>query len=107
MMDKIKKITTLELESVIGENKYKIIDIRDSNSYEVSHLPGAKNMADQAQLEKFIASEDKSQSIIVCCYHGFSSLGVVERLVDEGFKDVYNFEGGFNAWELKNKERKK
>lgn len=36
--------------------------------------------------------------IMVMCYHGISSQGVVMRLLQQGFSTVYNIQGGFERW---------
>lgn len=36
--------------------------------------------------------------IMVMCYHGISSQGVVTRLLQQGFSTVYNIQGGFERW---------
>ncbi len=32
------------------------------------------------------------------CYHGISSQGAAQYLVNQGFEEVYSVDGGFEAW---------
>jgi thiosulfate sulfurtransferase len=38
------------------------------------------------------------QPILVMCYHGISSQGAAQYLVNQGFEQVYSVDGGFEAW---------
>jgi thiosulfate sulfurtransferase len=38
------------------------------------------------------------QPILVMCYHGISSQGAAQYLVNQGFEEVYSVDGGFEAW---------
>jgi len=37
--------------------------------------------------------------MVVCCYHGISSQGVAQFLVERGFDQVYSLEGGFEGYQ--------
>ena len=39
------------------------------------------------------------QPILVMCYHGISSQGAAQYLVNQGFEQVYSVDGGFEAWQ--------
>ncbi len=72
----------------IIENNGAIVDIRDLVSFETSHMTNAISLTND-NVQNFIDSAEKSQPIIVCCYHGNSSKGAAEYLASQGFKEVY------------------
>jgi len=80
-----------------------IVDARSPELYERSHILGAVSlpMVDvESMLPAFIASVPKERSLITYC-NGFGcpdsfDLGV--RLLEEGYRDVRVFEGGFPEW---------
>lgn len=73
------------------------IDIRDPGSYRAAHIPGAMHLHD-GNVQEFLQSADKSQPVVVYCYHGNSSLGATAFLLENGFTDVTSMSGGFEAW---------
>ncbi|MFQ3187573.1 thiosulfate sulfurtransferase GlpE [Marinomonas primoryensis] len=81
----------------IIENNGAIVDIRDLVSFETSHMTNAVSLTND-NVQNFIDSAEKSQPIIVCCYHGNSSKGAAEYLASQGFKEVYSLNGGFSQW---------
>jgi thiosulfate sulfurtransferase len=73
------------------------VDIRDSDSYQAAHIPGALHLQD-ANLQEFLQNTDKEKPLVVYCYHDNSSLGAVAYLIENGFKNVASMSGGFEAW---------
>ena len=73
------------------------VDIRDPDSYQAAHIPGALHLQD-ANLQEFLQNTDKEKPLVVYCYHGNSSLGAVAYLIENGFKNVASMSGGFEAW---------
>lgn len=80
-----------------------IVDARTTELYQRSHIVGAVSlpmMDVEAMLPEFMARVPKERSIIAYC-SGFGcpdsfDLGV--RLLEEGYRDVRVFEGGFPEW---------
>ena len=105
-MNKIKEITTSELENLIKISSPIILDIRDEDSYLIRHIDQAYNLTSEKAVEQFIQDTDKTAPIIVCCYHGHSSLGFSRYLMSQGFQDVASLHGGFAAWQEKDKKEK-
>jgi len=82
----------IKLESV------NLIDTRDSQSFALSHIPNAFNI-NQGNLEQYLSEVDMDMPLVVCCYHGISSQGVAQFLVERGFDEVYSLAGGFEAYQ--------
>ena len=46
----------------------------------------------------FVSESDKDIPLIVCCYHGISSQGAAAYFAEQGFREVYSLNGGYDAW---------
>ena len=51
--------------------------------------------------EKHLLALDKKTPIVFQCHHGMRSKSAAERFLREGFTNVYNLEGGIEAWSQK------
>lgn len=72
-------------------------DIRDPQSFLQSHPQGAFHLTNDT-LVQFTQEVDYDQPVLVICYHGNSSQGAAQYLVNQGFEQVYSVDGGFAAW---------
>jgi thiosulfate sulfurtransferase len=77
-----------------------IVDIRDPVSFSQGHIDGARHI-DNNTAADYLASADFDKPLIVCCYHGNSSQGAAEYFSEQGFKDTYSLDGGFEEWKSK------
>jgi len=74
-----------------------VVDIRDPQSYAHGHIIGARHL-DNSSLPAFVASADREQPLIVCCYHGNSSQPAAAYFADLGFSRVFSLDGGYELW---------
>ena len=79
------------------KNGYKVIDIRDKNSYQAGHIKGALNIP-LAELSSRMHELDKENNYMVICYVGGSSKTASKVLYTAGYK-VQNISGGMKHWE--------
>ena len=96
-MPTFKLISTVDAHQRAQQEKVKIVDIRDQNSFETDHVEGAFHLTNDT-VAQFMAEVDLKTPIFVICYHGNSSKGVAQYLCDQGYIDVYSVEGGFVEW---------
>ena len=92
-----KQLSCQEAEEVISEGHLVIADVRDIDSYNEGHIQGAVHLS-MPMLQDFCETADKSQSILVYCYHGITSQSVAQHLIEPGFVRVYSLVGGFEVW---------
>jgi sulfur-carrier protein adenylyltransferase/sulfurtransferase len=96
-------ITSLNFEQfksyMIGEeaDSITIIDVRQPNEYQNSHIPGAVLMPLPQLVEK-MNEIDKHKPTVVYCASGNRSRIAAQVLVSKGFEEVFNFTGGIRAW---------
>ena len=79
-------------DALLDTNSNKVfLDARDKKDYDEKHAAGAKNV-DSKNLDNLqsILPEDKETPIYVYCYNGNRSSVVSQKLIDLGYKNVYN-----------------
>ena len=94
-MNNWKHISVNELEQC--RNESQLVDIRDMNSFNQGHIPGAINLNND-NLQNFITENEFEKPLVVVCYVGNSSQGAAEFLSSSGFETVYSLDGGMALW---------
>lgn len=97
-MSQFKAITPQAAANLL-EQGATVVDIRDQNSFNTSHIPQAHNLNND-NLPVFLQQADRNQALIVYCYHGISSQSAADFLAGQGFSEVYSLDGGFEQWRL-------
>ena len=95
-MNKFKNISVEEAKELIRADHY-LIDIRDEESFSISHIEGALNLSDK-NIAEFVKTSKKNKPTIIYCYKGISSQNAADYLSSQGFKDLYSVDGGFEEW---------
>jgi rhodanese-related sulfurtransferase len=75
-----------------------LIDVREPHEYQAGHVEGAELMP----LARTVALADdlpRDEPVYVVCRSGNRSLQASRALVEAGFQDVRNVDGGMIAWE--------
>ncbi len=81
-----------------------LVDIRDANAYAQGHIPGAQRLSNET-LGELLAQGAFSTPLVVCCYHGVSSVPAAQYLAEQGFEQVYSLDGGMAGWATQFPER--
>lgn len=83
----------------IASGNVLVVDVRDALSFRAGHIPGARPLTND-NIAAFLADTPRDLPVIVCCYHGNSSVGVARFLADQGFGEACSLDGGYEAWRL-------
>ena len=76
-----------------------IIDVRTPDEFSKGHIQKAKNIDwNGNDFEKQIAMLDKAKPIFVYCLSGGRSSLAASKMRNEGFKEVYELDGGIMKW---------
>ncbi len=87
-----------EFKSVLAKNNVLVLDAREKEEFEISHIKNAINIGyDNFDLEKVSKKLDKTKPIIIYCSVGYRSGQLAEKLIEKGFK-VKNLYGGIFEW---------
>jgi len=76
---------------------FVILDVREKWEYEMSNIKNSVLMP-LRELKNGIKKLDKNKEIIVLCHLGERSRYAARFLIQNGFKNVKNLEGGINSW---------
>lgn len=73
-----------------------IIDVREQEEFQVSHLQDALNLKTGASISQLYP--DKDAAIVVYCSVGYRSAGVAEELQQLGYTNVLNLRHSIFEW---------
>ncbi len=92
-------IKYVELDSLMKANTDIILlDTREKDEYEVSHLEGAHYVGYDYFKMKRLDSIPRDKEVIVYCSVGYRSERIGEKLQKKGFTNVKNLYGGIFDW---------
>lgn len=74
-----------------------LVDIRDPQSFALAHPEQAYHLTNDTMVS-WMDQVDFEQPVIVMCYHGISSQGAAQYLINQGYENVYSLDGGFEGW---------
>lgn len=98
-MTSFKRIAAADAHTLLESGNTQVIDIRDPGSYAQGHIRQALYV-DNSNVQQFVENADPEKPLIVCCYHGNSSQGAAQYFAEQGFKDVYSLDGGYEMWKM-------
>ncbi len=96
-METFEHISVEEAHQRLQQQRGVLVDIRDPQSFALGHTPGAFHLTNDS-LVIFMNEHDFDTPVMVMCYHGNSSQGAAQYLLQQGFEAVYSVDGGFDAW---------
>ncbi|MCW4033570.1 MAG: rhodanese-like domain-containing protein [Candidatus Bathyarchaeota archaeon] len=101
-IEKVRIVDRDALKKKIDKNEdFVLLDARIFKKYEIEHIIGAISLpVNEAEERAEIIIPDKNKEIIVYCSskHCTTSAFLVEILVDLGYTNVANYEGGIRDW---------
>lgn len=78
----------------------QVVDVRTPQEAAQGTLPGAANMNFYASdFKDQISKLDKEKPVLLYCLKGVRSSRAAQVLDAEGFKKIYDLQGGFAAWQ--------
>ena len=95
-----KNAPVSELTTMKAEKKAIVIDVRTPAEWQQGVIEGADLFIDynSPTFKSQIAKLDKSKTYIVYCRSGGRSAGASQVMIDNGFKNVINMQGGISSW---------
>ena len=103
LTEKVKSVLgftmpTVHVDEVITMESVTLLDAREFNEYQISHLPNAIYVGDKDFKLSSVAEISKTDTIVVYCTVGYRSEKIAEKLKKAGFENVYNLFGGIFSW---------
>lgn len=86
-------------KKLIATPKAQLIDVRTPGEYTQGHLLKSTNINfNDPGFARNIGSLDKTKPVFVYCQVGGRSGKAAKLLIDKGFKEVYDMQGGYSKW---------
>lgn len=101
---KIKQLDSEEFEKLINKEEVFVLQAHVPYNGEIEGTDLI--MKDWENPESYIEElpENKKQSIAIYCRSGRMSQITAEQLIEIGYENIYNLEGGMNAWKESGKD---
>ncbi|NOL49683.1 rhodanese-like domain-containing protein [Pelistega europaea] len=94
----IQQITVQTLKQWLDEGRdITLLDVREDNEVAFANIPGHLHIP-MHLIPIRHAEIDDSKPLVIYCHHGMRSLQTGLYLTEVGFEDVYNVQGGIDAW---------
>ena len=91
----------IEVDAIAGWRRsghaFVLLDVRDPDEVATASVPGAITIPMQ-DIPQRVDELDRNATIAVMCHHGGRSARVAQFLSGQGFTDVYNIDGGIDAY---------
>jgi len=88
-----------EFEEAVAEPDVVVLDVRTPEEYADGHLPGAVNLdVSDPGFPEALDRLDRDATYAVYCRTGSRSLAATQTMREAGFDDVFDLEGGIEAW---------
>jgi monothiol glutaredoxin len=94
---RVKTLTAGELKVALdaGE-KLDLFDVRPEAERNLAKIERARPLDEEGK--RRLAALDKGAKVVFHCHHGMRSRAAAEEAVGAGYRNVFNLEGGIEAW---------
>lgn len=93
-------VTVEEAQEMIDQQEVVVLDVRTVEEYDSGHIPYAL-LIPLSELESRLDELNSSDYILVYCRSGVRSAKAAGILIDNGFVNVFNMEGGIIEWQAR------
>jgi rhodanese-related sulfurtransferase len=92
----VKQLSIADFQK-LNSDQVLLVDVRDQEEFDVSHLKGAIREKNQDSLTKIIGN-GSPKTIVLYCSVGYRSSALAAQLQAQGFENVYNLKGSIFEW---------
>ena len=97
-----QNVSAEEFKALINENDGTVLDVRTKKETDAGYIEGAAFLDFYHEsFEARIKTLNLAKPVYVYCRSGGRSSKAAAMLIEHGFTQVYNLDGGFKAWEKK------
>ena len=101
LMANIKSIDVLELQRKLESSteKFFLLDVRSKEEYQSGHIKNSINIPHEELIEDInLISQYKNESLVVYCRSGVRAQLVIDKLLENDFKNIIDMNGDMLAW---------
>lgn len=80
------------------QEDWYILDAREKEEYQVSHIPNARYIGYKKFEEAMLEDIPKNAKVVVYCSVGYRSEKIGEKLKVAGYENIYNLYGSIFEW---------
>jgi len=96
----VPSVDAATFQSKIIERGVIVLDVRTADEFKQNHIIDARNIdVESADFDSEIAKLDKKVTYALYCQSGRRSAIAYNKMKEAGFLNLYNLDGGMNAWE--------
>eukprot|EP01025_Chloroclados_australasicus_P003604 TRINITY_DN1085_c0_g1_i1.p3 TRINITY_DN1085_c0_g1~~TRINITY_DN1085_c0_g1_i1.p3 ORF type:complete len:235 (+),score=9.49 TRINITY_DN1085_c0_g1_i1:160-864(+) len=92
----VEELSEILCNPEVVEDK-QLVDVREIREFELAKLPHFK-LCPMSEFSKWVQDLDEDKETLVLCHHGMRSYQIASLLLQEGFRNVKNVEGGIEAY---------
>lgn len=97
---KVKRMSVEQLDELRRAGKpHLLVDVRTPEERAIAEIAGSELLDED--LRGKLADLDRATTLVLYCHHGVRSRTAAEHCIRMGFRDVWNVEGGIDAWSLR------
>jgi monothiol glutaredoxin len=93
---RVKPIDPRALKALLDAGKVELFDVRPDDERARASIAQARKL--DAAGQEYLLGLKKDTPVAFHCHHGTRSRRAAEELLGQGFTNVYNLEGGIEAW---------
>jgi rhodanese-related sulfurtransferase len=95
----VEDVGNLSATQLVNTRNAVLLDVREPTEYEGGRLPNAIHIPlSQLESRRQELAKLSGRPVVVYCERGGRSRTAGAALAKQGFKDVYNLNGGFRGW---------
>jgi adenylyltransferase/sulfurtransferase len=84
-------------QRLVDGERFDVIDVREPIEFEIARVEGAR-LLPLSRFNEWVGSLSMDDEIIFMCHHGIRSAQVCQFLAQQGFKHLFNLDGGIDRW---------
>ena len=98
-MSHIRQLSAPELKVMVDSGTpIELVDVRTVEERAIATIGGAR-LLDQPYHDELLA-RGPDTVIVFQCHHGIRSQSAAQYFLQQGFRNLYNLQGGIDAWSL-------
>lgn len=95
----MQQLSAQQLQTILNDESsiHYLLDVREQHEFDYCHITGSHHIPMQT-IPNRLDDLPKDCPIVTICHHGMRSQQVAQFLLQQGFTDIINLQGGVNAW---------